>query len=143
MRPIQKRLDGSGVIRFQCSSGAFELLKMQDMPLPSELLGTDGRRKPRNMFKARRPGGCSTAYRVALPPPEGWTGKRFPTKHFVLGAGHINETLVVLAEYWRAQGVDFIGITNEFGNLFDNVAMHGFSLPVRNVIRVGEGDVPD
>lgn len=127
-RLIPKRIDGTGVCWFQASSGTYELLKIGGIPYPREVVDGNGDLKVRNYFGPRRPGGCSTAYRVAFPEPEGWTANKPPTRHFVLSSKHINETLFYLAEYWRSAGIDFVGITNADGNLFRNAGLRGLDL---------------
>lgn len=124
-RLIPKRLDGTGHCWFQASSGTYDLLQIDGVPRPADSQDGEGGQILRNRFGPKRPGGCSTAYRVAFPEPEGWTANKPPTRHFVLSASHINETLFYLAEYWRQSGVVFVGVTNADGNLFKHVGLHG------------------
>ena len=124
---IAKRFDGSGVVRLQTSERAFERMKLFNLPTPRDWgFVVDGVRFA--YMETRQMGADSSRYRIK------WGGVVAPgsgdsaTSSFSLSANHVNETLFVLAEFLRDQGVEFHAITNKYGNAFRDVGLHGSNL---------------
>ena len=121
---MPKKFDGTGVVRFQASEGVFNRMKMSEMPAPTNW-GTivDGRRyvtpTPRTMPAD------SVRYRVIWPERVGGPDSVFSTGSFSLGGNHSNQTLFVLAQFLRDQGVEFIGLANKNGSRFKDVRLNG------------------
>ena len=124
---MPKGFDGRGVVRVQCSEGAFAALKLDQMPVPSdygEVVG--GYRMVR--MDPRALGVDSERYRVIWPEHSNGPGSKFRTSSFVLAGKHSNETLFVLAEFLRTKGVDFFALANKHGSAFKSAALHGGKL---------------
>lgn len=114
---MAKKFDGSGVVKIQCSEGVFTSLKLANMPTPRDWgVMVDGIRVV--YADTRAMGADSERYRVLWPEPTPRPGGKFRSSCFTLGGGHINETLFVLAEFLRDQGVQFVALANKHGNSF-------------------------
>lgn len=124
---MAKRFDGTGVVGIQCSEGVYARLKLDQMPAPREW-GTviNGRRYVYMNF--RSPGADSERYRVIWPELSNGPGSKNATSSFTLTDSHVNETLFVLAEFLRDQGVDFLKLANKHGNGFKDARLSGSSL---------------
>ena len=121
---LPKRFDGLGTVRFQCSDGAFERMKMGSIPPPTDFGTPLGEyiaftRPPNSM------GADSVRYRVVWPALPGDTGTWLPTTSFTLSGNHCNETLFVLAAYLRSAGVQFVKLANKHGNGFKDSRLFG------------------
>ena len=124
---MPKGLDGRGVVRVQCSEGAFAALKLDNMPTPSDYGEViDGRRYVR--LDNRALGVDSERYRVIWLDRSNGPGSKPRTSSFTLAGKHSNETLFVLAEFLRTQGVEFFALANKHGNAFRSAALHGSKL---------------
>ena len=122
-----KRFDGTGVIKIQASEGVFARMKLENMPHPEEDGEViNGRRYVR--MDTRSMGADSERYRVIWPELSNGEGSRLKTGSFTLSGGHCNETLFVLAEFLRDQGVDFVRIANKHGNGFRDSRLSGTNL---------------
>lgn len=124
---MAKRFDGSGVVGIQCSEGAFSRLKLDQMPTPRDW-GTvvDGIRVV--YLDPRSKGVDSERYRVIWPELSNGPGSKNKTTSFTLTGSHVNETLYVLAEFLRDQGVDFIQLANKHGSGFSDARLGGTDL---------------
>ena len=124
---MAKRFDGSGVVKLQCSEGVYTSLKLANLPVPAELGEvTDG-----GMQMVRPISGIGTdgvRYRVIWPEPTPGAGRKYRTSSFCLCRAHVNETLYVLAEFLRDQGVDFVSLANKHGNSFRVAGLSGSGL---------------
>ena len=121
---MPKGFDGYGVVRFQCSEGAFNRMKMENMPPPidyGEVI--DGRRYVQRLPNTL--GADSVRYRVIWPSVGAGEDAYLPTTSFSLSAKHSNETLFVLAQFLRDQGVEFVGLANKHGNRFKRIELNG------------------
>ena len=124
---MARKLDGSGVVKIQCSEGAFSALKLANMPTPRDWgVEIDGRRIV--SMDTRGMGADSQRYRVIWPEHSNGPGSKLRSSSFTLSARHINETLFVLAEFLRDQGVEFVGLANKHGNSFRAVGLSGSKL---------------
>tara|TARA_A100001015_G_C15009726_1_gene722414 strand:+ start:809 stop:1351 length:543 start_codon:yes stop_codon:yes gene_type:complete len=124
---MAKRFDGSGVVKIQCSEGAYASLKLAEMPVPRDYGEiVDGRR--RVILDTRSMGADSQRYRVIWPEPSNGPGSKNRSSGFSLSASHINETLFVLAEFLRDQGVEFVKLANVHGNGFTDLRLSGSNL---------------
>ena len=124
---MAKKFDGTGVVKLQCSEGVYTSLKLAKLPHPAEL-GTpyDG-----GWIMTRPSPGIGTdgvRYRVIWPELSNGPGSKPRSSSFCLSRAHINETLFVLAEFLRDQGVEFVAIANKHGNAFSDVGLSGSSL---------------
>jgi hypothetical protein len=124
---MASRFDGTGVVKLQTSEGVFTSLKLAQLPWPDEMgevvngyrqfvrpkqgIGTDGVR-----------------YRVIWPELSNGPGSKPRSSSFTLSRAHVNETLYVLAEFLRDQGVEFVALANKHGNAFSDVGLSGSSL---------------
>ena len=79
-------------------------------------------------MQPRQMGVDGERYRVVWPEPSNGPGSKNRTSSFSLSAGHINETLYVLAEFLRDQGVEFGSLANKHGNSFSDVRLSGSGL---------------
>ena len=124
---MAKRFDGSGSVLIQCSEGAFASLKLSEMPVPRDW-GTvvDGVRYV--TLDARSLGADSERYRVVWPEASNGPGSKNRSSSFTLSGSHVNETLYVLAEFLRDQGVEFVALANKHGNTFKDVRLSGSQL---------------
>ena len=124
---MAKRFDGSGVVGIQCSEGVFSRLKLDRMPTPRDW-GTvvDGVRYV--TLDTRSQGVDSERYRVIWPELSNGPGSKNKTSSFTLTGSHVNETLFVLAEFLRDQGVEFVALANKHGNAFSDVGLSGSGL---------------
>ena len=124
---MAKKFDGTGVVKLQCSEGVFASLKLANLPHPVEL-GTqvDGR------WQFTRPkqgiGTDGVRYRVIWPELANGPGSKPRSSSFCLSRAHNNETLYVLAEFLRDQGVEFVALANKHGNAFSDVRLGGTGL---------------
>ena len=121
---MPKTFAGTGVVRFQCSEGAYNRMRMANMPTPSDWGETIGgytfvRPWPRTMPAD------SVRYRVVWPSPPGTQEGKLPTTSFSLGGNHSNQTLFVLAQFLRDQGVEFVGLANKNGSRFKAAGLQG------------------
>lgn len=124
---MPKCFDGSGVVKLQCSEGAFAALKLSEMPIPREW----GEFRDGYHFvtlDSREMGADSQRYRVVWPVESNGPGSKLRSSSFSLGASHTNETLFVLAEFLRSQGVDFVALANRHGNTFKAAGLSGSGL---------------
>ena len=124
---MSRKFDGTGVVKVQCSEGTYAALKLAQLPFPAEA-GTiiDGRHYM--YLDSRSMGVDGQRYRVIWPELSNGPGSKPRSSSFSLSGGHINETLFVLAEFLRDQGVEFVAIANKHGNAFSDVRLHGTSL---------------
>ena len=124
---MAKKFDGTGVVKLQCSEGVYSSLKLAQLPWPAELGEVvDGRR-----VMVRPTPGIGTdgvRYRVIWPELSNGPGSKPRSSSFCLSRAHINETLFVLAEFLRDQGVEFVSLANKHGNSFRSVGLSGSSL---------------
>lgn len=124
---MPKKLDGTGAVKVQCSEGTFSALKLSLMPWPTDMgVVVDGRQWI--TMPSRHPGVDSERYRVIWPELSNGPGSKNKTSSFTLGGQHSNQTLWVLAEFLRQQGVDFVALANKHGNAFKSAALHGGQL---------------
>ena len=124
---MAKRFDGSGVVGIQCSEGTFAALKLANMPTPrdwGEIV--DGVRVV--YMDTRSPGADSERYRIVWPQLSNGAGSKLRTSSFTLTDSHVNETLYVLTEFLRDQGVDFVKLANKHGNGFSDLRLSGSNL---------------
>jgi len=132
---MAKRFDGSGVVRIQTTQSTAEKMKLDAMPVPADWgEWVDGRRVVR--IVPHRLNAGSTAYRIQWPQYSNGPGSKLVTSRFSLSTQHVTETLYVLAEFLRDQGVDFVGITNQHGNPLGDVRLTGTELAYLT------GDIP-
>ena len=124
---MPKRFDGSGVVQLQCSEGAFAALKLSEMPIPREW-GEFRNGYHFVTLDSREMGADSQRYRVIWPEHSNGPGSKLRSSSFSLGASHTNETLFVLAEFLRVQGVDFVALANRHGNAFKALGLSGSRL---------------
>ena len=124
---MPKRFDGSGVVRVQCSEGAYAALKLSEMPLPRDWGEQVGDYRY-VVADTREMGADSQRYRVVWPAESNGPGSKLKSSSFSLGASHSNETLFVLAEFLRTQGVDFVALANRHGNTFKAAGLSGSGL---------------
>ena len=124
---MPKSFDGTGVVRVQCSEGAFSALKLDQMPSPSDYgqVINGMRFVP---LDTRAMGADSVRYRVIWPEPASKNSKKLRTSSFLLSGKHSNETLFVFAEHLRRQGVEFVGLANAHGSAFRSSGLHGSGL---------------
>ena len=122
-----KKFDGTGVVKIQCSEGAYAALKLSEMPYPSDWgKVVNGKRiVPANSWKM---GVDSKRYRVLWPDLTQGARPKHRSSSFALNTRHTIETLYVLADFLRRQGVDFIGLANEHGSGFRPVELGPSSL---------------
>ena len=83
-------------------------------------------------FPARVKSVDSVRYRVIWPELSNGPGSALKTGSFTLGPTHVNETLFVLAEFLRAQGVEFVKLANKNGNGFKAAGLSGTQLAYRS-----------
>ena len=132
---MARRFDGSGHVMVQCSEGAFSRLKLDQLPAPRDWGDlVEGKRLVR--WGNRRLGADSMRYRVIWPELSNGPGSKHRTSSFSIGGSHVIETLYVLAEFLRDQGVEFISLANRHGNAFSDVRLGGSSLAYLT------GDIP-
>lgn len=135
IRRMAKKFDGSGVVLIQCSEGVFQRLKLDAMPVPRDY-GTWVNGRHYAYIDTRSMGADSQRYRVIWPEDSNGPGSKPKTSSFTLSGTHINETLYVLAEFLRDQGVDFVSLANKHGNGFKDVRLSGSELAYLT------GDIP-
>ena len=124
---MAKRFDGSGVVGIQCSEGVFSRLKLDRMPTPRDW-GTVVNGVHYAYLDTRSHGVDSERYRVIWPELSNGPGSKNKTSSFTLTGSHVNETLFVLAEFLRDQGVEFVRLANKHGNGFRNAQLGGSKL---------------
>ncbi len=111
---MAKRFDGSGVVLIQASEGAFSRMKLENLPPPRDRgYWVDG--VQHTVMDFRSMGADSERYRVMWMEKAGPFSKKRATSSFTLSGAHVNETLYVLAEFLRDQGVEFCKLTNKHG----------------------------
>ena len=131
---MAKRFDNTGVVAIQASDGLFRAMKLENMPTPPDYgQVVDGWH--RYYVDTRSMGADSERYRVfwsTRPSPE---SKTFSSSSFTIGGGHVVETLYVLAEFLRDQGVEFLALGNRHGAMFKDVRLSGsnFAYLTRNI----------
>ena len=124
---MAKKFDGSGVVGIQCSQGVFTSLKLANMPVPRDWgQMVNGIRVV--YMDTRGHGVDGERYRVIWPEPTPGPGRKYRTSSFTLTSAHSNETLYVLAEFLRDQGVEFVALANKHGNAFSDIRLHGTNL---------------
>ena len=124
---MAKQFDGTGVVKLQCSEGVYTSLKLANLPHPVEL----GNKVDGRWIMTRPKQGIGTdgvRYRVIWPELSNGPGSKPRSSSFTLSRAHINETLYVLAEFLRDQGVEFVSIANKHGNAFSDVGLSGTGL---------------
>ena len=124
---MAKRFDGSGVVKIQCSEGAFAKFKLDQMPTPrdwGEIV--DGRR--RVYLDTRSMGVDGDRFRVIWPELANGPGSKLKSSSFTLSGGYVNETLYIFAEFLRDQRVDFVKLANKHGNGFSDIRLSGSDL---------------
>ena len=122
-----KKFDGTGVVKLQCSEGVYTSLKLSELPWPDELgYVVNGGRVMYRPLKGIGTDGCR--YRVIWPEHANGPGSKLRSSSFCLSRSHINETLFVLAEFLRDQGVNFVAIANKHGNSFRSAGLSGSGL---------------
>ena len=124
---MAKRFDGSGVVGIQCSEGVFSRLKLDRMPTPRDW-GTVVNGVHYAYLDTRSHGVDSERYRVIWPELSNGPGSKNKTSSFTLTGSHVNETLFVLAEFLRDQGVEFVALANKHGNALRDIRLHGTNL---------------
>ena len=124
---MPKRLDGSGVVYIQCSEGAFSRLKLDQMPEPRDWGYEVNGVRVRTM-EHRKMGADSERYRVIWPELSNGPGSKNRSSSFSLSSAHVNETLYVLAQFLRDQGVSFVRLSNKHGNGFLDIRLSGSDL---------------
>ena len=132
---MAKRFDGSGVVRIQCSEGAFARMKLENMPRPIDW-GWESNGYHYAVMDTRSVGADSERYRVMWLEPAGPASKKGKTSSFTLAGAHVNETLYVLAEFLRDQGVEFCKLTNKHGAGLKDARLSGSDLAYLS------GDIP-
>lgn len=132
---MAKRFDGSGIVNLQCSEGAYTALKLSEMPRPRDWETLYGDTY-RGFMDTRQMGADSERYRVIWPENSNGPGSKPRTSSFTLSAAHVNETLYVLAEFLRDQGVEFVGLANKHGSQLRDVRLSGSKLAYLS------GDIP-
>lgn len=127
VRVIPRSFDGTGPICWQGSESVYAALKLSEMPYPSDWgKVVNGKRiVPANSWKM---GVDSKRYRVLWPDLTEGARPKHRSSSFALNTRHTIETLYVLADFLRRQGVDFVGLANEHGNAFKPVELGGSSL---------------
>ena len=121
---IVKRYEEEELVMLQCSRTAFDRMKLINLP-ESVITGQvkDGQLQ---WIKGRQqPGADSERYRVLWPGPPGAQAGKLPTTSFILGPNHCSETLYVLADFMREQGVEFIKLGNKSGNCLRDLRLFG------------------
>ena len=132
---MARRFDGSGHVRVQCSEGAYSRLKLDQMPVPRDWGDViEGKRFVQ--WRRGRPGADSMRYRVIWPELSNGPGSKHRTSSFTISGSHVVETLYVLAEFLRDQGVEFVSLANRHGNAFSDVRLGGSRLAYLT------GDIP-
>ena len=124
---MASRFDGTGVVKLQTSEGAFTSLKLAQLPWPAEL----GEVRGEYVVMQRPKQGIGTdgvRYRVIWPELSNGPGSKPRSSSFTLSRAHVNETLYVLAEFLRDQGVEFVALANKHGNAFSDVGLSGSGL---------------
>ena len=124
---MPKRFDGNGVVRVQCSEGAFAAFKLSEMPIPNDYGYVENGRRYVPM-ETRSMGADSERYRVIWPELSNGPGSKLKSSSFTLAGNHCNETLFVFAEHLRVQGVSFVGLANKHGNRFRDSRLNGTQL---------------
>ena len=124
---MAKRFDGSGVVKLQCSESVFAALKLSEMPRPTDWETLHGD-SYRGIMDTRQMGADSERYRVIWPQRTNGPGSKLRTSSFTLSGAHTNETLFVLAEFLRDQGVEFVGLANKHGNRLRDIRLSGSKL---------------
>lgn len=122
-----KKFDGTGSVRLQTTQSNAERLKLKNLPYPPDRGHlVDGVR----VVNARRhkQNAGSTTYRVMWPEHANGPESKLVTSSFSLSSAHTNETLYVLAEFLRDQGVEFVGLTNKDGTLLRGAGFRGGKL---------------
>jgi len=122
-----KRFDATGVIKIQASDGAFTRMKLENMPDPPEYGELINGRRIVQMDTVSM-GADSVRYRVLWNELSNGEGSKLKSSSFTLSGGHCNETLFVLAEFLRDQGVDFNRLANKHGNGFRDSRLTGSKL---------------
>ena len=121
---MAKRFDGSGVVDIQASEGAFSRLKLDLMPEPQDRFHiVNGERIRYPNFRSM--GADSDRFRVIWPERSNGPGSKLASSSFTLSAAYVNETLYVLAQFLRDQGVNFIQLANKHGNGFSDIRLWG------------------
>lgn len=132
---MAKRFDGSGVVKIECSESVFAALKLSEMPRPRDWgYVVNGHHVV--TFDTRNMGVDGERYRVIWPEYSNGPGSKLRTSSFSLSAAHCNETLYVLAEFLRDQGVAFVGLANKHGTQLRDVRLSGSHLAYLS------GDIP-
>ena len=124
---MASRFDGTGVVKLQCSEGVYSSLKLAKLPTPAEL----GEARGEYVIMQRPKQGIGTdgvRYRVIWPELSNGPGSKPRSSSFCLSRAHVNETLFVLAEFLRDQGVEFVALANKHGNAFSDVGLSGSGL---------------
>lgn len=124
---IARRFDGTGVVRLQCSEGAYNRMKLANLPHPPEW----GEQIGGSWFvplETRSLGADSVRYRIVWPDPVIAPRGKLRMSSFSLSGFHVQETLYVLAEFLRDQGVNFVGIANKHGTRFKDIRLSGSNL---------------
>ena len=126
-RPMVRKFDGSGVVEIQCSEGVYAALKLPYMPRPRDYGQMIGGAHY-IVADTRSMGADAQRYRVIWPEYSNGPGSKLRSSSFTLGASHTNETLFVLAEFLRTQGVDFVALANRHGSRFKASGLSGSRL---------------
>ena len=127
VRAMPKRFDGSGVVMLQCSEGVYYALNLQFMPRPRDY-GEMINGAHVVTLDTRSMGADAQRYRVIWPDRSNGPGSKLRSSSFTLGPGHSNQTLFVLAEFLRTQGVDFVGLANRHGTRYRSAGLSGTNL---------------
>ncbi len=124
---MAKRFDGSGVVHIQCSEGAFFRMKLDQLPLPADYgFLVDGQR--RFYLCGRSMGVDADRFRVIWPEFSNGEGSKLRSSSFTLSSTYVTETLAVLAEFLRDQGVEFVQLANKHGSRLGDVRFSGGDL---------------
>lgn len=127
VRAIPAKMDGSGVVKLQCSESVYYALNLHLMPRPrdyGQLVGD----YVMVLADTRSMGVDGQRYRVIWPENSNGPGSKPRSSSFTLNAKHTNETLFVLAEYLRSSGVEFVALANKHGNAFKALGLSGSNL---------------
>ena len=111
----------------QCSESVFAALKLSEMPAPSDYGQIiNGRRIVQHNTVGM--GADAVRYRVLWNEFSNGAGSKQRSSSFSLSRKHTNETLYLLAEFLRSQGVDFDRLANKHGNGFKDARLTGSEL---------------
>lgn len=124
---MPKTFEGDGVVYIQTSEGAFNDMKLENLPVPNNYGTVVGGYRLIQGFPVAL-GTSSKRYRILWPERVSPTSRKFRSSMFALSSSHSNQTLYVLAEFLRKQGVDFVCLADRNGCGFKPVRLSGSNL---------------